>query len=148
MDTAPGEMDINEILEMVPHRYPFVMMDRVLEVELGVRIVGLKNVSMNEPYFQGHFPAMPIMPGVLILEAMAQAGGVLAVLSFPEHVGDGLFYFAGVDRAKFRRKVGPGDQLTLDVSILKRKGKMVKLEGKAFVDDKLAAEAQLMATLA
>ncbi|MCK5323408.1 MAG: 3-hydroxyacyl-ACP dehydratase FabZ [Desulfobulbaceae bacterium] len=149
MNTAPEKLDINEIFKLLPHRYPFVMVDRILEIELGVKIVGLKNVSMNEPYFQGHFPGQPVMPGVLILEGMAQIGGILGILSFPEKVGaERIFYFAGVDRARFRRPVTPGDQLIFELTILKTKGKIIKLEGKAFVDEKLVAESQLMATLA
>lgn len=148
MNTTPEKLDINEILKLLPHRYPFVMVDRILEIELGVKIVGLKNISMNEPYFQGHFPAQPVMPGVLILEGMAQVGGILGILSFPEKVGsERIFYFAGVDRARFRRPVTPGDQLIFELTILKRKSKILKLEGKAFVDEKLVAEAQLMITI-
>ncbi len=147
MKTSPEKLDINEILKLLPHRYPFVMVDRILEIELGVKIKGLKNVSINEPYFQGHFPDQPIMPGVLILEGMAQVGGILGILSFPEKIGEGIFYFAGVDRARFRRPVTPGDQLIFELAIYKRKSKILKLEGKAFVNEKLAAEAQLMTTL-
>lgn len=147
MKIFPEKLDINEILKLLPHRYPFVMVDRILEIEIGVKIKGLKNVSINEPYFQGHFPDQPIMPGVLILEGMAQVGGVLGILSFPEKIGKGIFYFAGVDRARFRRPVTPGDQLIFELAIYKRKGRILKLEGKAFVNEKLAAEAQLMTTL-
>lgn len=139
--------DITDILKLLPHRYPFLLVDRILEVEKGARIVALKNVTMNEQFFQGHFPVEPVMPGVLILEGMAQAAGLLAYISEPEQVGESLLYFAGLDKVRFRRKVVPGDQLTLHVSFIKKKSKIYKMEGKAFVGDKLAAEAILMASL-
>lgn len=141
------ELDINKILDLLPHRYPFLLVDRVLEVELGQRLVALKNVTMNEQFFQGHFPVEPVMPGVLVLEGMAQAGALLAYLTDPEKVGKSLVYFAGVDELRFRQKVVPGDQLIFRLSVLKRKSKLYKLAGQAFVDDKLVAEAVLMATL-
>ena len=139
--------DISKILELLPHRYPFLLVDRVLEVELGQRIEVLKNVTMNEQFFQGHFPVEPVMPGVLVLEGMAQAGAILAYLTEPERVGTSLVYFAGLDGVRFRQKVVPGDQLIFDISVLKRKSKLYKLAGKAFVQGKLVAEAILMATL-
>lgn len=139
-------IDIVEILRLLPHRYPFVLVDRILEVEPGKRIVGLKNVTINEHFFQGHFPSEPIMPGVLILEGMAQVGGILAYLTDQEMIGEKLVYFAGLDKVRFRRKVVPGDQLVFEVSVVKHKSKIWKLDGKAFVDEQLAAEAQLMAS--
>jgi 3-hydroxyacyl-[acyl-carrier-protein] dehydratase len=141
------ELDIKKILDLLPHRYPFLLVDRVLEVELGQRIVALKNVSMNEQFFQGHFPVEPVMPGVLILEGMAQAGALLAYLTEPEKVGKSLVYFAGLDEVRFRQKVVPGDQLIFRLAVLKRKSKLYKLAGQAYVGDKLVAEAVLMATL-
>jgi 3-hydroxyacyl-[acyl-carrier-protein] dehydratase len=141
-------LDIKEIIRLLPHRYPFLLVDRILEGEKMKNLVGLKNVTINEPFFQGHFPSEPIMPGVLILEGMAQAGGILAYYSMPEMVGKKLFYFAGIDKVKFRRPVVPGDQLIYEVEVIKQKGKIWKMAGKAKVDDKLAAEAELMAALA
>ncbi len=139
-------IDIKGILDLLPHRYPFIMVDRVLEYEKLKTIKGLKNVTMNEPFFQGHFPGEPVMPGVLILEGMAQVGGLLAYLSAPENVGEKLVYFAGIDGARFRRVVRPGDQIIFKVEIIKQKAKMTKMAGKAFVDDLLVAEAELLAT--
>ena len=141
-------LDIKEIIRLLPHRYPFLLVDRILEGEKMKNLVGLKNVTINEPFFQGHFPSEPIMPGVLILEGMAQAGGILAYYSMPEAVGEKLVYFAGIDKVKFRRPVVPGDQLIYVVEVIKQKGKIWKMAGKAKVDDKLAAEAELMAALA
>lgn len=139
-------IDIKGILELLPHRYPFVMVDRVLEIEHGISIVGLKNVSMGEPFFQGHFPNEPVMPGVLILEGMAQAGGILAYLSEPKMIGEKLVYFAGLDNVRFRRVVRPGDQLVFRVEITRQRSRLTKMKGKAFVDNELAAEAELLAT--
>jgi 3-hydroxyacyl-[acyl-carrier-protein] dehydratase len=144
--TVAEEIDILEILRLLPHRYPFVMIDRVIEMELDHSIKVLKNVTINEPFFQGHFPGKPVMPGVLMLEGMAQAGGVLAYRTEPENVGTKLLYFAGIDKARFRRPVGPGDQLIYTIEILKKKRGIWKMAGKAFVDDVLVAEAQLMAS--
>ena len=141
-------LDIKEIIRLLPHRYPFLLVDRILEGEKMKNLVGLKNVTINEPFFQGHFPSEPIMPGVLILEGMAQAGGILAFYSMPEMVGEKLVYFAGIDKVKFRRPVVPGDQLIYEVEVIKQKGKIWKMAGKAKVNDKLAAEAELMAALA
>lgn len=146
MIATPQSIDIREILELLPHRYPFVLVDRIIEMTLGESIVGLKNVTINEPFFQGHFPGEPIMPGVLILECMAQVGAILAYLSEREKFGGQLVYFAGLDEVRFRRKVTPGDQLIIKTEIVKRKGKVYKLASKAFVDEQLAAEALLMAT--
>ncbi len=146
MSTDSKEIDIVGILKLLPHRYPFVLVDRVLEVEEGERIVCLKNVTINENFFQGHFPTEPVMPGVLIMEGLAQAGALLAYLTGGESVEGKLVYFAGMDGVRFRRKVTPGDQLIFDVSVTKRKSRFWKLAAKAFVGDELAAEGQLMAT--
>ena len=148
MESDIQTIDIKEIIRLLPHRYPFLLVDRILEGEKMKNLVGLKNVTINEPFFQGHFPSEPIMPGVLILEGMAQAGGILAFYSMPEMVGKKLVYFAGIDKVKFRRPVVPGDQLIYEVEVIKQKGKIWKMAGKAKVDDKLAAEAELMAALA
>jgi len=139
--------DIRKIMELLPHRYPFLMIDRVLEIKRGERITAVKSVSVNEPFFQGHFPSEPIMPGVLILEALGQAGGVLAFDALPEESQGIPVYFMGMDKVKFRRPVVPGDQLVLDVRVLKTRGKVIKLAGTARVDDQVVAEAELMATL-
>ncbi|MEJ2039331.1 MAG: 3-hydroxyacyl-ACP dehydratase FabZ [Desulfosarcinaceae bacterium] len=140
-------LDVREIMKNLPHRYPFLLVDRILELEPGKKIVGLKNVTMSEPYFQGHFPGTPIMPGVLIIEAMAQAGGVLAIKSLPQGSEGALMYFMGLEQVKFRRQVVPGDQLILELEILKQRAKIMKFSGTAKVDGQLAAEAQLMATI-
>jgi 3-hydroxyacyl-[acyl-carrier-protein] dehydratase len=140
-------IDVKGIMEILPHRYPFLLVDRIVELERGKSITGIKNVTFNEPFFQGHFPGEPVMPGVLILEAMAQAGGILACLSDQEMIGR-LVYFAGVDKARFRRVVRPGDQLVLRLEMIKQKGKITKMSGKAYVDEQLATEAELMASFA
>jgi 3-hydroxyacyl-[acyl-carrier-protein] dehydratase len=134
-------LDALKIREIIPHRYPFLMVDRVIEIEPGKRAVAIKNVTINEEFFQGHYPQYPIMPGVLIIEAMAQVAGI-AVLSVEEYRGR-VPVFAGIDKAKFRKPVVPGDQLRIEVEILKL-GRMGKAEGKAFVGDELRAEAQLL----
>jgi 3-hydroxyacyl-[acyl-carrier-protein] dehydratase len=138
-------LDIKEIVRLLPHRYPFLLVDRILEGEKGNSMVGLKNVSMNEPFFQGHFPSDPIMPGVLILEGMAQVGGILAFYSLPEMIGDKLIYFAGIDKVRFRSHVVPGDQLIFEMVVIKHKGKIWKMAGTAKVDNKVVAEAEFMA---
>jgi len=138
-------MDIKEIIRLLPHRYPFLLVDRVLDGEKGKSMVGLKNVSMNEPFFQGHFPSEPIMPGVLILEGMAQVGGLLAFYSIPEMIGEKLIYFAGIDKVRFRQPVIPGDQLIYEMEVLKHKGKIWKMAGIAKVEDKVVAEAEFLA---
>ena len=138
-------MDIHEILKLLPHRYPFLLIDRVIEIEMGQSLVAIKNVTMNEAFFNGHFPGRPVMPGVLILEAMAQAGGVLAYKSMNTTAEDGtLYYFAGVDKARFRRVVEPGDQLRIEVKLLRSKRNVWVLEGSAYVGDELACSAELM----
>jgi len=146
MQACQQRYEITEILKVLPHRYPFILVDRIVEVELGKRIVGLKNVTINENFFQGHFPSEPVMPGVLILEGMAQVGAILAYLTEEESIGEKLVYFAGLDGVRFRQKVVPGDQLRFEVAIAKRKLKLFVLDAKAFVEQKLVAEAQLMAT--
>jgi 3-hydroxyacyl-[acyl-carrier-protein] dehydratase len=140
-------MDIKQIMQHIPHRYPFILVDRILELVPNKRVVGLKNVSMNEPFFQGHFPGTPIMPGVLILEAMAQTSGVLAIASLSEGDKSALMYFMGLDQVKFRKMVVPGDQLMMELEVLKQRAKVMKLAGVARVDGQVVAEAQLMATL-
>ncbi len=140
-------MDIRQILEHLPHRYPFILVDRILALEAGKKAVGLKNVTINEPFFQGHFPGTPIMPGVLILEAMAQTGGVLAIQSMGLNGKKALMYFMGLDQVKFRKPVVPGDQLIMEVEVLKQRAKVMKLAGTAKVDGQTVAEAQLMATI-
>ncbi|MEW6593442.1 MAG: 3-hydroxyacyl-ACP dehydratase FabZ [Thermodesulfobacteriota bacterium] len=148
MSVDPKRIDIKEILSLLPHRYPFIMVDRIVDVEPGVAIRGIKNVSMNENFFQGHFPGEPVMPGVLMLEGMAQVGALLAYLTDRDMVGTKLVYFAGLDKVKFRQKVVPGDQLLYELTVLKRKSKFWVMAGKALVDGKLVAEAELMATFA
>jgi 3-hydroxyacyl-[acyl-carrier-protein] dehydratase len=140
-------MDVQAIMQHIPHRYPFLLVDRILELEPNKRVVGLKNVSMNEPFFQGHFPGTPIMPGVLILEAMAQTSGVLAIASMEKSGENALMYFMGLDQVKFRKMVVPGDQLIMELEVLKQRKKIMKLAGTAKVDGQVVAEAQLMATI-
>src|SRR5713226_2710087 len=136
-------MDVVEIQKILPHRYPFLMVDAILEMERLKRIVGVKNVTINESYFQGHFPGAPIMPGVLIIESMAQTGGLLLLTEVPDREKK-LLYFVAVDGARFRRPVVPGDQLKVEMNVLSWRGNFCKLEGKATVDGILAAEATLM----
>ncbi len=140
-------MDIQHIMKHIPHRYPFILVDRILEMEPKKSVVGLKNVTMNEPFFQGHFPGTPIMPGVLILEAMAQTSGVLAISSLEKGKEGALMYFMGLDQVKFRKMVVPGDQLIMELKVLKQRAKIMKLAGVAKVDGQVVAEAQLMATI-
>ena len=141
-----SEYDIQAIMEMLPHRYPFLLVDRVIKLIPGDRILALKNVSINEPFFQGHFPAKPVMPGVLIIEAMAQAGGILAYETAPSEKRNRLIYFMGMDKVRFRKMVLPGDQIILKAKILKFRSKVAKMSGTATVDDQLVAEAELMAS--
>ncbi len=135
-------IDIVQIKEIIPHRYPFLFVEKIVECTSDA-IVGIKNVSVNEPFFQGHFPNDPIMPGVLILEAMAQTGGILILTVFPQHKNK-PFYFAGLDKVRFRKPVRPGDRLVMKVKIQKQRGMFFKMLGEAFVDDKLVAEAEMM----
>ena len=138
-------MDIDEIKTILPHRYPFLLVDRIIEAD-HEKAVGIKNVTVNEFFFEGHFPDHPIMPGVLILEAMAQTGGILALTIAPHFKGKAI-YFMGIDKVRFRKPVRPGDQLVMKLKILKQRGGLFKMKGEAFVDDKLVAEAELMATI-
>ncbi|MBT9611316.1 3-hydroxyacyl-ACP dehydratase FabZ [Aquabacterium sp.] len=140
-------MDIHKILEKLPHRYPFLLVDRVLELELNKRIRALKNVSINEPYFQGHFPHRPVMPGVLMLEALAQAAALLAFESTGDGVDENMvIYFAGIDGARFKRPVEPGDQLILEVTLDRVKSGIYKFTAQGLVDGELAVSAELMCT--
>lgn len=138
-------IEITEIMSLLPHRYPFLLIDRVVELEPGKRIVAIKNVTINEPFFMGHFPGKPIMPGVLIVEAMAQAGGVLAFKSCPGMQGN--VFFMGIDSARFRKPVVPGDQLKMVVEVVKHRREIWIFEGNTFVNEQKVAEARLMATL-
>jgi len=141
-------MDIHQILKMLPHRYPFLLVDRVLSIEKGKRITALKNVTINEPFFNGHFPHRPVMPGVLMLEAMAQAAALLSFHSLdivPDK--DVVYYFAGIDGARFKRPVEPGDQLRIEVEIERMKAGISKFKGQAFVGEALACEATLMCAM-
>ena len=141
-------MDIQRILHKLPHRYPFLLVDRVLELEKHVRIKALKNVTINEPFFVGHFPSRPVMPGVLMLEALAQAAALLSFESSGTEPGENtVVYFAGIDCARFKRPVGPGDQLILEVSIDRVKAGIYKYKTRASVDGQTAAEASLMCTI-
>ena len=137
-------MNITEIMQYLPHRYPFLLVDRIIDLQPGQSIVGIKNVTFNEPFFQGHFPGQPIMPGVLIVEAMAQVAGVLAFRSGMEGNGK-VVYFMSIEKAKFRRPVVPGDQLRLDIKVLQQRGTVWKFSGAATVDGKLASEADFTA---
>jgi 3-hydroxyacyl-[acyl-carrier-protein] dehydratase len=141
-------MDIHEILKKLPHRYPILLIDRVLEIETGKRIKAIKNVTINEPFFTGHFPHRPVMPGVLMLEAMAQAAALLSFVTMGEEPDEKtVYYFAGIDGARFKRVVEPGDQLVLDVTLDRVKSGIYKYTGRALVGAELAAEAQLMCTM-
>lgn len=141
-------IDITEILRYLPHRYPFLLIDRITEIEHDKRILALKNVTINEPFFQGHFPHVPVMPGVLVLEAMAQAAGILSFASMGRYSdSNSVYYFAGIDSARFKRPVSPGDQLLLDVQITRKSRLVWKFHGAATVDGQLVAEADLMCAL-
>ena len=138
--------DIQKIIELLPHRYPFLLVDRVIELVPDDRIIAMKNVTMNEPFFMGHFPGQPVMPGVLIIEALAQAGGILAYNSGTTDNSGKLIYFMGMDKVRFRKPVVPGDQLIFETKILKWRSKVAKMAGTASVDNQLVAEAELMAS--
>lgn len=140
-------LSITEIMRILPHRYPFLLIDRVVEVDGDKRLVALKNVSINEPFFNGHFPGAPVMPGVLTIEAMAQAGAIMGLLhSEPADLKNTLVYFLGIDEARFRRPIVPGDQMRIVVDVLRRKSSVWKMHGQVFVDSELAAEATLLST--
>jgi beta-hydroxyacyl-ACP dehydratase FabZ len=134
-------------MQILPHRYPFLLVDRIESLKEGEEAVGIKNVSINEPFFVGHFPGNPIMPGVLIIEAMAQVGGVLAFHSSPKEWAGSLVYFMGIDKVRFRKPVVPGDQLRLRLTTIRQKQKVFKMRGEAYVNDTLVAEAELMAAI-
>ena len=141
-------MDIHQILKMLPHRYPFLLVDRVLQLDKGKSIVALKNVTINEPFFNGHFPHRPVMPGVLMLEALAQAAALLSFHTMEVVPDDNtIYYFAGIDGARFKRPVEPGDALTLMVQLDRMKAGIFKFKAKAMVQDELAVEAELMCTM-
>jgi 3-hydroxyacyl-[acyl-carrier-protein] dehydratase len=142
------QMDINEITSLLPHRYPFLLIDRVISMELGKSIVALKNVTINEPFFPGHYPHFPVMPGVLIIEAMAQAAGLLSFKSMDAGASEkSVYYFAGIDGARFKRPIGPGDQMIIKVSLIRSMRGLFKFSGVVEVDGQLAAEAELMCTV-
>jgi 3-hydroxyacyl-[acyl-carrier-protein] dehydratase len=136
----PTKLDIHDIMRILPHRYPFLLIDRVIELVRMQRIVAIKNVTINEPFFAGHFPNMPIMPGVLIVEAMAQAGGALLLTEIPDREHK-LMVFTGIEKARFRRPVAPGDQLRIEVDVKAWRGDAVRMQGTAYVEDKKVAEA-------
>ncbi|QGU31526.1 3-hydroxyacyl-ACP dehydratase FabZ [Thermochromatium tepidum] len=140
-------MDIHKVLSLLPHRYPFLLVDRVIDYRVNDYLIALKNVTFNEPFFMGHFPVRPVMPGVLIVEALAQATGLLAMASRPDLIGErSLYYFVGIDQARFKRPVEPGDQLILDVRLGPVRRGIWKFDGEARVDDKLVASAEIMCT--
>ena len=141
------ELRIADIMRILPHRYPFLFIDRVIEVDPDKRIVALKNVSINEPFFNGHFPGAPVMPGVLTIEAMAQAGAVLGLLEKNADLTKTLVYFLGIDEAKFRRPIVPGDQMRIVVEVLRRKATVWKMKGEVYVGSELAAEAILLSSI-
>ncbi|MEJ5329676.1 MAG: 3-hydroxyacyl-ACP dehydratase FabZ [Desulfobaccales bacterium] len=145
--SAPTSLDLADIKRLLPHRYPFLLVDRILELEIGKRVVGLKNVTLNEPFFPGHFPNNPVMPGVLIIEAMAQVGGILALLSTPDLQEEPAIYLMGVDKMRFRKPVIPGDQLIMELTTIRGGRKFYKMAGKAFVNQTLVAEGELMAAV-
>ncbi len=141
-----GQMNIDDIMQRLPHRFPFLLVDKVLDFEVERSIRAIKNVTYNEPQFMGHFPDHPVMPGVMIVEAMAQVGGILAFQSVPKD-REYLVYFTGIDKVRFRRPVRPGDQIVFDLSLLRHRGLVWKFNGKATVDGQLVCEGELMATL-
>ena len=146
MEGTSVTLDIDGILGILPHRYPFLLIDRIIGLEEGKRAVGIKNVTYNEPFFQGHFPGAPVMPGVLIVEAMAQVGAVLLLRGIPDR-RDKLVYFAGIDQARFRKPVVPGDQVRFEVEVLKLRARSALLRGEAFVDGARVAEAEMLSSM-
>jgi beta-hydroxyacyl-ACP dehydratase FabZ len=141
-------IDIQEIMNTLPHRYPFLLVDKIVEMEMGKRIVGIKNVTINEPFFQGHFPGMPIMPGVLILEAMAQVCGVMALKTVPpEQVKNKVIFFMTIDKVKFRKPVVPGDQIRFEMEVLRMRSNSMSFKGQAIVDGAVTTEAEMMAMI-
>lgn len=144
--TIPNSLDIQAIMKLIPHRYPMLLVDRILAMEKGKNIVGIKNVSMNESFFQGHFPGKPVMPGVLLVEAMAQTGGVLLMHEF-EDVEKYVVFFITIDKVKFRNPVEPGDQVRMEVEVTFLRGSKCRMKGKALVDGKLVASAEFAAVL-
>src|SRR5512147_184243 len=146
METSFSIQKINEILKILPQRYPFLLVDRILETDGSTRMVGLKNVTINEPFFQGHFPEHPVMPGVLLVEALAQVG-VILLFSSDERRASKLVYFSAIDNCRFRQPVVPGDQLRLEITVLKQRGRYFKMRGEAKVDGSLVAEAELSCTV-
>ena len=139
-------MDINEIKKIIPHRYPFLLVDRIIECDFDSRIVGIKNVTSDEPFFQGHFPEFPVMPGVLVIEAMAQTACILG-LKILKLEGQGSVFFTGIDQAKFRKPVVPGDQLRMELTKIKQRKSILRFEGKAFVEEALATECTIQAMM-
>ncbi|MBU2759189.1 3-hydroxyacyl-ACP dehydratase FabZ [Acidithiobacillus sulfurivorans] len=142
-----NELNIQDIMKRLPHRYPFLLVDRVLHLEIGKSLRAVKNVTMNEPFFQGHFPAMPVMPGVLIIESLAQAAALLAFVSEDKYGENAAVYFAGIDKARFRKPVTPGDRLELLANVSRRRSGMWQMETQALVDGHEVASALLLATL-
>ncbi len=147
MNTQPEAIEAADILEMLPHRYPFLLVDRVLHYEPGRHLTALKNITLNEPFFQGHFPGYPVMPGVLIIEALAQAGGILVLKSADNLPENRIFFFSGIEKARFRKPVFPGDQLQLQVTFLRQRMSLWKMQAEARVSDTVAAQAVLTAAL-
>lgn len=145
--SQPQSLTTEEIQRILPHRFPFLLVDRILSLEVGKRIVGLKNVTVNEPFFQGHFPGRPIMPGVLIVEAMAQVGGILALLSTPENLGNPFVLLMGMDKVRFRKPVVPGDQLVVEVETLRSGKKFWKMQAKALVNQAVVCEGEVIAAV-
>lgn len=147
MSETPSMVDIRRIMELIPHRYPFLLVDRVIEEDPGKWLKAYKNVTINEPFFQGHFPGLPVMPGVLILEALAQAGGLMIVGNMDRDLTNKVFLFSGMDKVKFRRPVVPGDQLVLNVEYTKHKMNIYRMRGRAEVDGKVAAQGEFSAAI-
>ncbi|MGL1932040.1 MAG: 3-hydroxyacyl-ACP dehydratase FabZ [Desulfotalea sp.] len=146
-EIEPTTIDIKGILALIPHRYPFMMVDRILSIDIDAKeITGLKNVSMNEPFFQGHFPENPVMPGVMMLEGLAQVGAVYGFCANSDFVGEKLAYFVGINKARFRKQVGPGDQLIYKLKLVKEKRNLMVMDAKGYVDGKVVVEAELMAS--